>query len=196
MRLERGGKHDGRGERVGQPDQGARFAPTNLENPPRKIRSAQLRGRRPKDPAKLSRPRDAKRQEPWLELGEAKTGVPRLIGRNRLTAATRRWWDAWAKSAQAAQFTATDWDRLLKIALVVDDFFRSNDAKERSELLVKIDRLEGKFGATPEDRLRLRWRFRDAEREDEAAAKPKPARKSSRRRQDPRLKLVDGGGGG
>ena len=151
-----------------------------------------MRGRRPKEPDKLSRPRDAKRQQ-WLELGEpTKAGAPRLIGRNRLTAATRRWWDTWASSPQAAQFSATDWERLLKIARVVDDFYRSDDAKERSELLVKIDRLEGKFGATPEDRLRLRWRFAqdppDAEREKEQSA-PKRA---SRGRKDPRLKLVEG----
>jgi hypothetical protein len=98
----------------------------------------------------------------------------------------------WAKSAQAAQFSPTDWDRLLKIALVVDDFYRCDDAKTRSELLVKIDRLEGKFGATPEDRLRLRWRFAQEGTPDEGEKEPK-GRRSSRGRKDPRLGLIEVG---
>ena len=64
---------------------------------------------------------------------------------------TRRWWLNWRRSPQAQSFTATDWDFLLETALLHRDFVLG-DARVASELRLRV----AKFGATPEDRLRLR----------------------------------------
>lgn len=97
------------------------------------------------------------------------------------------------ESPQAAHFLATDWQRLLKIAQLEEDFHRAESAKERSELLGRIDRLEARFGATPEDRLRLRMRQASSAKVEDRAEKRAAASKPSRGRRDPRLSLVEDG---
>ena len=144
------------------------------------------RGPAPKDPAK----RERRNAEPVTQLtGDAKVAAPKLPGANKFLAATRAWYATWCSSLQAAQFLATDWQRLHMLAPLVDRYFREPDPR----LLGEIRLNEQKLGATAEDRLRLRWHLREAEREEERTQK-KGARKSSRRRADPRLKLVEGGG--
>jgi hypothetical protein len=65
--------------------------------------------------------------------------------------ATRRWWWTWRRSAQAVTFTPTDWDFLLDTAVLHARFW-NGDEKVAAELRQRV----AKFGATPEDRLRLR----------------------------------------
>lgn len=64
---------------------------------------------------------------------------------------TRRWWDTWRLSPQAQTLTDTDWDFLLDTALLHAELWAGN-AAVASELRLRV----AKFGATPEDRLRLR----------------------------------------
>lgn len=65
---------------------------------------------------------------------------------------TRAWWSTWRKSAQAQAFTATDWDFLLDTALMHHVMWSKGKWEFASELRLRA----AKFGATPEDRLRLR----------------------------------------
>tara|TARA_R110002051_G_scaffold1853_1_gene10155 strand:- start:19890 stop:20369 length:480 start_codon:yes stop_codon:yes gene_type:complete len=71
--------------------------------------------------------------------------------------ATRRWWDMWGNSPLANDFTETDWAELL-IAAFLHAEFMEGDYKLAGELRLRT----AKFGATPEDRLRLRIQFAQA----------------------------------
>lgn len=63
---------------------------------------------------------------------------------------TEIWWDTWRNSAQSITFTDTDWDFLIDTALLHTKFW--NGENVGAELRLRVS----KFGATPEDRLRLR----------------------------------------
>jgi hypothetical protein len=69
-------------------------------------------------------------------------------------AETRAWWRAWAKSPLAEGLTALEWHELL-IAAVLHALYWGGDVRVASELRLRV----GKFGMTPEDRLRLRIEF-------------------------------------
>lgn len=150
------------------------------------------RGPMPKEPEKRER-RNATPEETTLVAG-SKVKAPALPGSRKLLPATRTWYRTWCQSPQAAQFLSTDWQRLHMLAELVDAFFRTDEAKTKREMMAEIRLQEAKLGATPEDRLRLRWRFREAEEGEERAERSQPKKRSSRRRGDPRLKLVEGKG--
>lgn len=75
-------------------------------------------------------------------------------------AATRRWWEHWRRSPQASRMlSAPDWDYLLSIAVLHHrmwtDWNRMSAAQMK--MLAEELRLAGaKYGATPEDRMRLK----------------------------------------
>lgn len=117
------------------------------------------KGRPPKDPAdRLRRNADAL---PTVSLApdEALRGpelpddLHDLLTGEALTwpAMTRRWWANWRRSPQAQTFTDTDWDFLTETALLHRAFVYG-DAKVAAELRLRV----AKYGATPEDRMRLR----------------------------------------
>lgn len=126
---------------------------------------------------------------PVVELERDKVTPQKLPNRARCHPATRDWWDDWAGSAQAKQFTVTDWRRLKMLALIVD-LYHLNPSKD---LLAEIRLNEAKLGATPEDRLRLRWKVRDVEGRAAKIRDPEEQKKPSRARKDPRLTLISGG---
>jgi len=61
------------------------------------------------------------------------------------------WWQHWRESPQAQTWLATDWSCLLDTALLHADFWLGDRSVEAG-LRLRV----AKFGATPEDRLRLR----------------------------------------
>lgn len=65
---------------------------------------------------------------------------------------TRAWWHTWRTSAQAQDFTPTDWDFLVDTALMHHTMW----SKGRWEFAAELRLRAAKFGATPEDRLRLK----------------------------------------
>lgn len=81
---------------------------------------------------------------------------------------TRVWWESWRVSPQASTFTETDWSFLLDTALLHHRLW-CGDTTAAGELRLRV----AKFGATPEDRLRLRLSI---EVPDGVAAKPKGTR--------------------
>lgn len=87
---------------------------------------------------------------------------------------TLAWWDTWRRSPQAQVMTPTDWDALMETALLHTELW-NGDTKAAAEVRLRT----AKFGATPEDRLRLKMQV-DAE--IDAAAKPTPVIKPDRRR--------------
>ncbi len=65
---------------------------------------------------------------------------------------TVMWWETWRRSPQAQTFTATDWDFLVDTALMHHVMWTKGRWEFASELRLRA----AKFGATPEDRMRLR----------------------------------------
>jgi hypothetical protein len=75
---------------------------------------------------------------------------------------TREWWQMWADSPLSTEFTATDWSELLDTALIHARVW-SGELRWMPELRLRT----AKYGATPEDRLRLRIQFAQAEEAEE-----------------------------
>lgn len=65
---------------------------------------------------------------------------------------TQAWWQTWRRAAQAKAFTETDWDFLLDTALMHHTMW----SKSRWEFAAELRLRAAKFGATPEDRMRLK----------------------------------------
>jgi hypothetical protein len=76
---------------------------------------------------------------------------------------TQAWWQMWKDSAQAEQFTATDWSFLMDTALMHHAMWEKGQWTLAAEVRLRV----AKFGATPEDRARLRMVFADADEKDE-----------------------------
>jgi hypothetical protein len=90
-------------------------------------------------------------------------------------ARTVAWWQMWAASPLAAEFTATDWSELLDTAALHGEYW-SGDLKLAAELRLRV----AKFGATPEDRARLRITFAVAdEKESQARRETRSPRRKS-----------------
>lgn len=140
----------------------------------------------PRGPLPKADDKRERRNAPTFEathLDAVPVKAPALPNRRKLSAPTRRWWDTWKSSPQAALFLSTDWQRLLLLVPMVEAYFGGDLSR-----LAEIRLNEAKLGATPEDRLRLRWRLREADKDAERA-EPK-AKTPARRRRDPRLSLV------
>lgn len=82
-------------------------------------------------------------------------------------AQTKAWWQMWADSPLSDDFTSTDWSELLDTARLHAEFWCGN-TKVAAELRQRV----AKFGATPEDRVRLRIQFAMAKN----AENPSPPR--------------------
>lgn len=102
---------------------------------------------------------------------------------------TLEWWDMWASSPLAKDFTQTDWAFLMDTAMVHARFWKG-DRSAASELRLRV----AKFGATPEDRARLRIVFAVADELDQAEQQERPegAPSGARERARKRLKVVGG----
>ena len=109
-------------------------------------KDAATRRRRNKDTvARITITADNRRRGPRLPkdvLGDGEEWHPRTVA----------WWDTWRKSPQSQVFIGTDWDFLLDTALMHHTMW----SKGRWEFAAELRLRAAKFGATPEDRMRLR----------------------------------------
>lgn len=99
---------------------------------------------------------------------------------------TRQWWETWRRSAQAQVFIETDWDFLLDTALLHHVMW----TKGRWEFASEVRLRAAKYGATPEDRMRLKLKI------ETPADKAPPAetpRSTSDRRKNLRIVSEDAG---
>lgn len=65
---------------------------------------------------------------------------------------TLDWWEVWRSSPQSQEFIDTDWSFLVDTALMHHTMW----SKGRWEFAAELRLRAAKFGATPEDRLRLK----------------------------------------
>lgn len=106
--------------------------------PPPKDPSQRIRRNKPATPALTVEPDDEIRGP---ELPEGFDWPP----------ATVAWWELWRRSPQAQSFVDTDWSFLLDTAVLHADYWLG-DRSVAAELRLRA----AKFGATPEDRMRLK----------------------------------------
>lgn len=100
-----------------------------------------------------------------ITLNNPPVEAPKLRGYAKYSAATRQWWDTWVSSPQAGAFTATDWQRLMMLAPLVEQYHQ----EPKTALLAEIRLNEERLGATVADRQRLRMKLNGPE----ASEKPK-----------------------
>jgi hypothetical protein len=85
---------------------------------------------------------------------------------------TLAWWDTWRRSPLAQEFGQTDWDFLIDTAFLHSQMW-GGEVRLAGEVRLRA----AKFGATPEDRLRLKVQV-DQEAEQVAKAPAPKARKA------------------
>ena len=107
----------------------------------------------PKDPAKRRR-RNVAPAPTTVVADDGQIRGPELPGGHEWPAQTLRWWQTWRTAPQSQALTSTDWDFLLDTALIHAAFWLGN-ATVAGELRLRV----AKFGATPEDRMRLRMQI-------------------------------------
>lgn len=112
-----------------------------------------MAGRGPAPKGTLSRKRDQQRREDSVTVltPDGSLHGPDLPDSIDWPDVTRSWWATWRKSPQAATFTETDWSFLLDTAILHMEFW-DGDRSVAGELRLRA----AKFGATPEDRMRLK----------------------------------------
>lgn len=94
---------------------------------------------------------------------------------------TVRWWETWRRSPQSQTFVATDWDFLLDTALLHHVMW----TKGRWEFASEVRLRAAKYGATPEDRMRLKMKIETPG--DAKAMASEPQRPTSDRRKSLRI---------
>lgn len=99
---------------------------------------------------------------------------------------TRQWWDTWRRSPQAQTFIDTDWDFLLDTALLHAIMW----SRGRWEFASEVRLRAAKYGATPEDRMRLKLKIETPADKTEPAETP---RSTSDRRKNLRIVSEDAG---
>lgn len=67
---------------------------------------------------------------------------------------TVRWWETWRRSPMAQTFADADWDFLLDTAFLHSEMWNGS-VSVAAELRLRVS----KFGASPEDRMRLRLKI-------------------------------------
>jgi hypothetical protein len=99
---------------------------------------------------------------------------------------TREWYETWATSPMATKFTAVDWNRLKRLAVLVDRLHRNWSQALFGELRLQ----EALFGGTPVDRLRARMRIAPPAEEPVAVARSAAAAGRRSRLSGPDLRAV------
>lgn len=88
---------------------------------------------------------------------------------------TRSWWQMWGDSPLSDDFTPTDWSELVTTARLHAAVVRG-ELKYAAELRLRV----AKYGATPEDRLRLRIQFVAAEEAEQNSTVKAPSVRTDR----------------
>jgi hypothetical protein len=116
------------------------------------LRGCAMAGRGPVPKAQLTRPTDEKRRAASITTVTV-DGLERgpELPSGDWPERTIAWWQTWRTSPMAQTFSDTDWDFLVDTALLHAEMWSGN-LSVAAELRIR----QAKFGATPEDRMRLK----------------------------------------
>jgi hypothetical protein len=117
------------------------------------------------------RARRNKDDKPTTVLPFVRAEAPSLPDSMEWHPQTVEWWAMWQRSAQAENFTESDWSFLLDTALMHHAMWSKGQWTLAAEVRLRV----AKYGCTPEDRARLRMVFADAEEKDDRRAAKKAA---------------------
>lgn len=140
-------------------------------------------GPAPKDPTTRQR---TNRTSTATQLTGRKGRQPTIpiVGAHRMT---REWWKAVWSSPMAGEYTVPDQHGLAMLCVIVEDFWRSEDPRERQALAAEIRQQGVRFGLSPIDRRRLQWSIPpEAERSTPARKRAAAALRSVPAGPDPR----------
>ncbi|MFZ1927379.1 MAG: hypothetical protein WAU42_14725 [Solirubrobacteraceae bacterium] len=156
-----------------------------------------MAGRGPAPKPAVMRQRRNKKSTKTTLSGGSKVKAPELTSTIDWHPLTRAEWKRIWASPMASEFTEADRDGLVKLAILVNDFYFAQSSGERKALAAEIRLQRADFGLTPRARAGLQW---EIERADEAKAKNDrrrraPAKAEKTRPLDPRgaLRVVEGG---
>lgn len=93
---------------------------------------------------------------------EIKVKAPKLPTRKWHPEARRWWKDIWA-SPMAPEFLDADQHALVRLAVLINDYWEADNPTARKELASEIRLQQQAFGLTPFDRRRLQWEVEKAE---------------------------------
>jgi hypothetical protein len=133
----------------------------------------------------------AKRPRPWVHSVVTKEDGYVVLDRIDVWHdCTRDWWAEIVASPMSKEFEAVDWHGLLRLALLVDNWWWSGDDR----LLAEVAKEQQSYGLTPIDRQRLRWESAKGEQaQDRRRRSSEPAESAKAagvKAADPRLRLV------
>lgn len=107
---------------------------------------------------------------------------------------TQLWWAGIWASPMAPEYADMDIHGLFRVAMLMNDFWLAETAKQRAEIQVRLEKADADFGTNPLARRRLEWQIEETEGKQAAGnrrrqAAPTPAAPPVAG-DDPRLKLV------
>lgn len=144
----------------------------------------------PKDPAlRVRRNKTSTRASLGRAPAARKRALPSRAPHGKAWhAETRRTWNEWWASPQAREWSEIHVSGLLRLIVLVEDFWCADNATARKVAAAEI-RLQGvEFGLTPLAERRLQWER--IHEEDEQSRKPVAAPPARPPSGDPRLRLV------
>lgn len=108
---------------------------------------------------------------------------------------TKQWWAGLWKSAMAPEYADMDIHGLFRVAMLMNDFWLAETAKQRAEIQVRLEKADADFGTNPLARRRLEWQI-ETTKDSQAKGKKRrgaevPVAPPSAPGEDPRLKLVN-----
>lgn len=99
------------------------------------------------------------------------------------------WWrDLWA-SPMAPEYDDSDRHGLFELAILRNDFWQAETARERKEAAAEIRLQDQRFGLSPIDRRRLQWEIERTEDAQAKGARRRTARQANTPKGDPRAVL-------
>lgn len=96
---------------------------------------------------------------------------------------TVTWWGHVWESPMSGEYLTTDVDGLIRVAILVNDFYLEPKATTLAEIRLQ----EQRFGLSPLDRRRLEWEIAKVSEAEEKRTRRQPAAKTATR--DPRAFL-------
>lgn len=102
---------------------------------------------------------------------------------------TLTWWEAIWASPMAPEFVEADQPALVRLARLVEMFWREDVPRRAAALSAEIRLGSQNFGLTPLDRRRLQWEVARGDEAAERTAARRSASPAKRSRRDPRQVL-------
>ena len=101
------------------------------------------------------------------------------------------WWEKTWKSPMATEFHDADFEDLVSLAELRDDFHKMRDPMKRAKLMTEIRMQGARFGQSPLDRRRLQVEIEKGEEAEERTTERVGQRSATRARaaKDPRENL-------